>query len=263
MPLDDTASENLPDIITLKLKGKAFSCPFRTGKLRCGEKLFHPCLSGADAIDKYTCTRCGSTYVDAINDFEPQLPPRNDWRTPGGSAMEPVENGLWTTLHLEYAFNIDAASDANNRKCWQYFDGLTPATDGLLCDWFGDNLPAELARVFWNCPYNPKGAVEAWLKQALAQAQKGVFSVGLIPMASSVAWFNDLVIPFAQWHTFRGRIPFEDPFAAVDAEGKPIQRTSPKQDNLLVIFDPYAPDSSAGHAAVRCSKTGQRLWTRT
>jgi hypothetical protein len=94
--------------------------------------------------------------------------------------------------------------------------------------------------------------VKAWLTKAVEQAGRGIASVGLIPMATSVAWFNDLVVPFCEWHSFRGRIAFEDPMP-----GAP--RTSPKQDNLLVILNPRS--TFVGHGAVRSSKTGERLWT--
>ncbi len=213
---------------------------------------------------------------------------RNDWMTP---------DTVWQTLHKEYAFNVDAAADAKNRKCPVYFgpvDGSDPdapiddAANGLKRDWFDDDLAArvkhlravlsppvinydslaENARlpkhiirpedvsVWLNPPYCPKGAVKTWLEKAIAQAGMGVRSVLLIPMATSVAWFNDLVVPYAEWHSFRGRIKFDDPQPTV---GK--KRESPKQDNLLVILDPNS--DRIGHCAVRDSKTGQRIWTRT
>ncbi len=74
-------------------------------------------------------------------------------------------------------------------------------------------------------------------------------------MATSVAWFNDLIVPYAEWHTWRGRIAFEDPAGSPDDK-----RTSPKQDNLLAIFDPRS--ERVGHCAVRDAKTGERLWER-
>ncbi len=112
---------------------------------------------------------------------------------------------------------------------------------------------ADEVSAFGNPPYQPLGSVAAWLRKALEQASRGVRSVLLIPMATSVAWFNDLVVPYAEWHSFRGRIEFEDPTHGA-------KRTSPKQDNLLVIFDPRS--RTIGHAAVRDAKTGARLWTR-
>jgi hypothetical protein len=180
--------------------------------------------------------------------------------------MAPVENGLWTTLDREYNFNLDAAADAANTKCPAYFDGLTPERDALLVPWeetwidISDGMAVEKympRRAFWNPPYVPKGSVETWLRRALEQARNGVFSVGLIPMSSSVAWFTELVIPYCEWHTFRGRIAFEDPLAALDPD---TERQSPKQDNLLVVIDPRS--TIVGHTCHRDSVTGQRLWTR-
>lgn len=161
--------------------------------------------------------------------------------------MHPIAAGLWTTLHREYGFTVDVAADAANAKCVAHYDGLTPETDALKIDWAG--------RAWMNPPYNPKGSVRLWLEKALEQASRGVFVVALVPMSSSVAWFNDLVVPYAEWHTFRGRISFEDPLAGVDDD-----RTSPKQDNLLAIFNPGS--HVVGHAVVRDARTGERLWTR-
>lgn len=259
--------------IRLKVHGALYKCatPVRkttrkgtTTKL-CGGQLFE--LNAQQPTDEkalYRCLRCDmSRYLDRDSVVE-HLPPRNDWRTPGGTKMEPIENGLWTTLHTEYNFNLDAAADAANTKCPDYFDGLTPERDGLLAEWdlsYINNSDGMLvenfmpARAWWNCPYIPKGTVKRWLLRALEQAKRNVFSVGLIPMSSSVAWFNELVIPYCEWHTFRGRIAFEDPSASADEK-----RMSPKQDNLLVVIDPRSP--LVGHCSHRDSDTGARLWTR-
>ncbi|MCX5748456.1 MAG: hypothetical protein NT062_38875, partial [Proteobacteria bacterium] len=94
--------------------------------------------------------------------------------------------------------------------------------------------------------------IERWLQKGLSEAARGVFSVFLVPMSSSVGWFNDLVVPYAEWHTFRGRIAFVDPVPG-------HKRENPKQDNLLVIFDPQS--HVVGHTAVRSSKTGKVMWT--
>lgn len=165
---------------------------------------------------------------------------RVDWRTP---------DGVWKALHAEYAFNLDAAASALNAKCPAYFDGETASSDGLLQPW---TVAGQPARVWCNPPYNPTGAIEAWLTKGIEQAREGVLSVFLIPMSSSTGWFNDLVVPYAEWHTFRLRIAFEDPTA--DA------RENPKQDNLLVVFNPYS--EVTGHTAVRCARKGEKLWTR-
>jgi len=223
--------------VTLKLSGKAFSCSAtHTGK-KCKGKEFSHCGT------YYVCTVCSAPHASGA--LVAQLPPRNDWRTP---------RALWDTLHTEYRFNLDAAADVQNTKCWRYFDG-SEGRDALKRDWFSPDLLAEDVRAFGNPPYSPKGSVEDWLTKAIEQASHGVFSVFLVPMATSVAWFNDRVIPYAEWHSFLGRIQFEDPLATADSA-----RTSPKQDNLLVIYDPRS--EVTGHTAVRDSKTGKRLWTR-
>ncbi len=256
-----TALDVDPDnLVTLKVHGKSYACSGTIGGKKCKSKDF---LRGTqvDLIARehdhilYRCVACA--LVVSGPHIEEQLPPRNDWRTPGGTEMQPRNPpGLWDTLHREYRFRGDVAASATNTKCRLFYDGSTPDLDGLLTSWtFGRKLePGEDYCVYDNPPYL-RGAVEAWLAKALEQAALGVKSVHLIPMASSVGWFNDLVVPYAEWHTFRGRIAFEDPLASDDAS-----RTNPKQDNLLVIFDPYS--STIGHTAVRDARTGKRLWTR-
>ena len=248
-----TAAMFPPDtpVVSLKFHGKAFACC-------CSSKTFFAPV--ADFV--WYCTTCKSRCSG--EHYEAFAPARNDWRTP---------QDLWDTLHREYHFTLDAAADAENTKCQAFFDGKTPGTDALLQPWGSDGSDGKRAWTFrcWiNPPYQPKGSVETWLKRGLDQAVLGAFSVFLVPMASSVAWFNDLVVPFAEWHTFRGRIQFDDPLANDhptddnNARTSPSRtspsRTSPKQDNLLVIYNPRS--TVLGHAAVRDSKTGKRLWTR-
>ncbi len=317
-------SQSVTDTVTLKVNGKAYKCggrvPSKVGarstRKRCNEKNFirqspgtvaAGALAAASGITIYTCITCGFTCAGGPETIA-LLPPRNDWRTPGSTAMTVPRSGaesnvpdLWGQLHREYSFNLDVAASAMNTKCPLFYDGLTPESDGLLRNWYGADLTtravvlgqsvfasAEKIRVFDNCPYQPKGAVEDWLAKGLEQAKQGVFSVHLVPMSTSTAWFNDLVVPFAEWHSFKGRIPFEDPLAsepsesaedtdadvsdadAIDASSDAnadadsgasnAERTSPKQDNLLVIYDPHS--TVVGHAAVRDARTGKRLWTR-
>ncbi len=248
-------------VVRLKLDGKRYTCPTRG----CKSKDFIEVARSTSPViapvtSPPTLVRCAVCLTQSIlyGVVEVLDPPRNDWRTPGGTAMAPVEGGLWTTLHREYRFNLDVAASAENTKTEAYLDGSCPEMDGLREDWFivgGHIRTPTPARVWDNPPYQPKGAIEAWLSKALDQALKGVFSAHLIPMASSVGWFNKLVIPFAEWHTFEGRIAFEDPLAQPGDE-----RTSPKQDNLLVIYDPES--DVVGHTAVRSAKTGEYVWRR-
>lgn len=258
--------------IALKRNGKSFSCPTP----RCRSKNFfvfeQTDIEGID-LAYYQCAVC-QTHCKGGPDsgFEEQIPQRNDWRTP---------NAIWQTLHKEYKFNIDAAADRKNSKSAVYFgpeDGSDPdahipdEANGLKCDWFGHDILArqnalradggfrgtvrpEDISVYVNPPYNPKGSVATWLQKAIDQAGMGVHSVLLVPMATSVAWFNDLVVPYAEWHSWRGRIAFDDP-AGIESD----KRTSPKQDNLLVVYNPNS--DRIGHCAVRDARTGEKLWTR-
>ncbi len=247
------------DTVTLKQHGKAFACSSKLGRKKCGGKDFTVDPLSGNGVTIYRCLRCEAPCVE--NGLEALLPPRNDWRTPGGNWLNPVAGGLWTTLGLEYAYNIDLAADAANRKLALHYDGLTPETDALKVPRWGMHpslagaLRPENTRGWGQPPYQPKGTIADWLTKAVEQASLGVFSTWLIPMSSSVAWFNELVVPYAEWQTWNGRIAFEDPLATEDDE-----RTSPKQDNLFVIYDPHS--DVIGHTAHRCSKTGRRLWTR-
>jgi phage N-6-adenine-methyltransferase len=225
----------LDDVHHLKLHGKKFRCR------RC---------SGLDfrrygvALKEFGCVACGASYYEN-GELEPQLPPRNDWRTP---------QKLWETLHHEYRFDLDVAADANNTKTAAFFDGSSPDNDALLCDW-----STRGSRAWCNPPYQPTGSIEEWLQRGIHQAARDIFSVFLVPMSTSRGWFNDLIVPYAEWHTFRGRISFEDPLASQKDNGEKNERSNPKQDNLLVIYDPSS--TAIGHAAVRDARTGERLWS--
>lgn len=161
-------------------------------------------------------------------DFERRI----DWTTP---------DLLWRNLHAEFRFTLDVAASADNAKTPDFFDG-TPGRDGLVQPWHG--------RVWCNPPYNPKGEIERWLQKALEEAARGVFSAFLIPMASSRGYFNNIIIPYGMWWTFNGRIAFGDPLSK--------ERSSPKQDNLLVVFDPAS--TVCGHMGVRDRLTGEVVW---
>ena len=202
----------------------------------------------------FACLKCGA--VAGGQNVVVLKPPRQDWRTPA-----PV----YAALDAEYHFNLDAAASASNAKTPLYQD---VDYDSLKHNWYGDDLAARGAALgltvdstaaedvsaFDNCPYE-RGMVGGFLEKALEQAAHGVRSVHLIPMSSSVEWFNYLVVPYAEWHTFLGRIAFEDPLATETSE-----RLSPKQDNLLVIYNPNS--TVIGHTAVRHAKTGLYVWRR-
>jgi len=160
---------------------------------------------------------------------------RQDWGTP---------RPLWLGLHQEFRFNLDAAASAENALCLDFYDG-SEGLDGLVEDW--ENT------TWCNPPYNPTGEIRRWLEKALRELARGVRSVLLIPMASSRGYFNDIIIPYTRWWTFNKRIAFVDPVPGA-------KRTQPKQDNVLVCFDPRADERDVGHQGVRDSKTGQVLW---
>lgn len=269
-PLKEDPGIISPDIVTLKVNGKSYTCKGKPVRgTRCKSKSFRVLVRGADLIQGslllepqelaertvYECAVCMTQlWSDPGFVVEPQLPLRNDWRTP---------LPIWTALDNEFHFNTDAAADSSNAKCPFHWDEKSNA---LAAPWTPERLRARAkalgvdapsqVRAFDNPPYSPTGTVEKWLQFFLEQVMLGVFSVHLVPMSSSPAWFNELVVPYAEWRTFKGRIAFEDPLATGDEA-----RTSPKQDNLLVIYDPQS--DVVGHTAVHDARTGEKIWTRS
>lgn len=127
-------------------------------------------------------------------------------------------------------FTLDAAASSANAKCPRYF---TREQDGLRQSWAGE-------RVWCNPPYSQK---PAWVAKAEAEAQRGAYSVLLLPNTVTEApWFHRLVWDRG-WARTRddvdvdflpGRVRFLDP-----ETGRPMM--APRQGSLLVIFHPCAP----------------------
>lgn len=281
--VSDIVKDVVKDVVTLKVNGKAYACKNGPAKARCKSKEFRldesatrvSALQPSGGHPTYACVACGWLMCSSPGfNVEAFLPPANNWQTPGGSAFKREENGLWTTLDKEYGFNADLAADHENRKTPLYF---CEEISALTRDWtldellnaaiYGSSHSYDIAlaqldieqrgvRAFANPPYQPRGTIDVWLRKAIEQCGRGVWSGWLIPMSSSVGWFAEFVIPFGQWSTFEGRIAFVDPLATEDSE-----RNSPKQDNLFVVFDPDA--TFAGHVAHRSAKTGEYLWRRS
>ena len=255
--------------------------------------------------------------TDAKVDAPPVPQDDNGWRTPL-SVLAGIAADLAPGKPGAPGFDVDAAASEANALAPVFFDG-TEGCDGLLSPWTSDGtVGGDPCTVWCNPPYNPKGSVEAWLKKGLAESGAGLPRVGggvlsgrvnhgrdfgslvvmLVPMATSTAWFNELVVPFAEWHSFKGRIAFVDPHIreptpkeiadweadceiarrmhSVQPPKPTTPRSSPKQDNCLVIYRPQTgPFASAfnngtavvqrnriGHTAVRDAKTGKVVWRK-
>ena len=117
-----------------------------------------------------------------------------------------------TQLEAEFgAFTLDPCARAETAKAPHYY---TKDDDGLLQPWNG--------HVFVNPPYShPK----PWIEKALAESGHGTVSLLLLPAATDVGWFHDLVLPSMNVRFLRGRLRF------LGWQGTPIG--SPTAGNIL------------------------------
>ena len=109
------------------------------------------------------------------------------WSTP---------QALYDRLDSMYHFTLDAAANDENHKCAKYF---TKKDDGLAQSWQGES-------VFCNPPYGR--VIRDWVKKAYDESQNGALVVMLLPVRTSVAWFQDYVYPHAKVEFIRGRVKF-------------------------------------------------------
>src|SRR3990167_8182996 len=117
------------------------------------------------------------------------------WRTP---------RALYVPLDHEFHFDYDPCPP-------------NPEVNGIFSEWGGCN--------FVNPPYGRP--IAQWLRKGLGEMRKGKISVFLLPAYTDVAWFHDLVLPYASEIRFlKGRLKFGD-----SKEGAPFA-------SMLVIFKP-------------------------
>lgn len=123
-------------------------------------------------------------------------------------------------LEAEFgAFTLDPCAREETAKAPFYF---TREDNGLRQRWEG--------HVFVNPPYSAPGP---WVAKALQEAGHGATILLLLPAATDVGWFHDLVLPHANVRFIRGRLRF------LGWEGTPIG--SPTAGNILVRV-PKVPD---------------------
>lgn len=104
---------------------------------------------------------------------------REDWQTP----MD-----LWTRLHFEFDFHLDAAASAENALCedWRGPDHPDNAKrNGLVFDW------PTTGAVFVNPPYSRRLQTQ-FIAKAAEQRVRGVTTVMLIPARTDTR----------SWHTY-------------------------------------------------------------
>jgi site-specific DNA-methyltransferase (adenine-specific) len=130
-------------------------------------------------------------------------------------------------LEAEFGpFDLDPCARLETAKAAYYY---TKADDGLAQAW------ARSARVhvFVNPPYSDPGP---WVAKAIEEAKRGAVTRLLLPAATDVGWFHELVLPSANVRFLRGRLRFHG------WAGTPIG--SPTAGSLLVSIPRVAGDRS-------------------
>lgn len=107
---------------------------------------------------------------------------RNGWTT---------QRALFDKLNAEFGFTHDAACTPENALA-------EPIGDGLRDEWRG---------IVWcNPPYDK--TLGEWVAKAHAEARRGVTSVLLVPVRTSVAWWHDHALHADEIRYQRGRLRF-------------------------------------------------------
>lgn len=112
---------------------------------------------------------------------------------------------LYKPLDAEFHFEIDAAASPENTKCAQYF---TKEDNALTLDWIRCAGSANVPPVFWCNPPYSRGNVEAFVKKAHEESQKGATVVMLLPARTEQSWFHDIVLKHAEVRFIRKRVTF-------------------------------------------------------
>ncbi len=103
---------------------------------------------------------------------------------------------LFNRYNDRYRFEVDVCALPSNAKCDRYF---TPDDDGLAQDW-------APMRCWMNPPYG-KG-IDAWMRKAFEESQRGALVVCLVPSRTDTAWWHDWAMQ-GRIEFLRGRLRFE------------------------------------------------------
>ena len=140
-----------------------------------------------------------------------------DWWTSDEWATPPE---FVAQLEQEFgAFTLDPCAREESAKAPLYY---TTEDDGLRQPWDG--------HAFVNPPYSAPGP---WVEKAIAESGRGTTSLLLLPAATDVGWFHDLVLVHCNVRFIRGRLRF------LGWKGTPIG--SPTAGNILAR-GPKVPD---------------------
>lgn len=131
----------------------------------------------------------------------------DNWRTP---------DWLFKALGTEFAFDFDAAADADNHKCADW------------CDNIDEIVLTGKERVFCNPPYSH---IEPFVVRALAGDGVWVF---ILPVRTRARWFEMLEAARragrVELRWLRKRIAFDPPPG--------VEESSPRMDTFIAIVRP-------------------------
>lgn len=113
-----------------------------------------------------------------------------------------LNHGLFSSASDRWATPLALKQDLYNEFGLNFdpcpLDGVTNGLAPLFCSW-------RDKRVFCNPPYGP--GIADWIERGF-EAEIAVY---LLPARTDVAWFHDLVLPYAAAIRFlRGRLKFGD-----------------------------------------------------
>lgn len=144
--------------------------------------------------------------VDFLSNGKSFMPHCSQWCTP---------QHLFDELNAEFQFDLDVCATEENAKCQKFY---SPIDDGLKQAWFGT--------CWMNPPYGRE--IEAWIRKAYEEAQRGATVVCLLPVRTDTSWWHDYVL-HGEIRFFRKRIHFQN----LNGDTGRARFTS-----VLVIFKP-------------------------
>lgn len=149
------------------------------------------------------------------------MPDHSKRAAPTGDRPEWWTSDEWATppdfvaaLEAEFGtFDLDPCAREASAKARTYY---TREDDGLQQPWSG--------HVFVNPPYSDP---EPWIRKTLQEvdADRATQVILLLPAATDVGWFHDLLLPYANIRFVRGRLRF------LGWDGKPVG--SPTAGSLI------------------------------
>lgn len=104
---------------------------------------------------------------------------------------------VFDKLDAEFNFTIDVCADANNAKCFDYYD---KEMDGLSQQWEG--------RVWMNPPYGR--SIYAWIEKMYNESKHCEICVCLIPARTDTKYWHNFAMKAKEIRFVVGRLKFGD-----------------------------------------------------